>query len=183
MSLEICGPRVWHFHTSPAPKIFIVCKIFQSEKTLGCYFKFSSKAPLHQRQKPSLQHGYLSCIAACLLKTRHGRERGKTQILAFTMFSRNQIWLFSCRLSGSQNSRTSNENLLILVIAPSPLRIVWLVISTSWHIKANVAISDVSQHSAHSPSQNQIMKNEIKYSVQIQQHARVRVEVVFEWMS
>ena len=41
MSLEICGPRVWHFHTSPAPKIFIVCKIFQSEKTLGCYLKFS----------------------------------------------------------------------------------------------------------------------------------------------
>ena len=101
----------------PVPKIIIVCKIFQSEKTLGCYFKFSSKAPLHQRQKPSLQHGYLSCIAACLLKTRHGRERGKTQILAFTMFSRNQIWLFSCRLSGSQNSRTSNEDLLTRTLA------------------------------------------------------------------
>ena len=104
----------------PVPKIIIVCKTFQSEKTLGCYFKFSSKAPLHQRQKPSLQHGFLSCIAACLLKTRHGRERGKTQILAFTMFSRNQIWLFSCRLSGSQNSRTSNENPAYLGHRPLP---------------------------------------------------------------
>ena len=141
----------------PVPKIIIVCKIFQSEKTLGCYFKFSSKAPLHQRQKPSLQHGYLSCIAACLLKTRHGRERGKTQILAFTMFSRNQIRLFSCRLSGSENSRTSNEDWNPAYLADRSFRPENTLVRRHLSTSTNVAKLDVSQP-----------------------YASVRVEVVFE---
>lgn len=46
-------------------------------------------------------------------------EKSAMQTLEFTMFSGegwNQIWLFSCLLSGSQNSGTSNEETRTLLI-------------------------------------------------------------------
>ena len=141
MSLEICSP-VWHSHISHLAlelslwsQVSLCWKILHEYLLSGstlvaddihhhCYFKFYSKASIHQRHKISTPTRVSVMYCACLLKSQHGRVGENANIGIYNVFlpglKPNSVVFLSFKwLSKQQDIKwrlVDQKPLLILVI-------------------------------------------------------------------
>ena len=146
---------------SPIPKIIIVVtdfivlalakypRNFCLKKTVAISNSILKFPSLNVTKSP-LQHGYLSCIAECLLKTRHGRVGENANIAIYNVFlpglKPNSVVFLSFKWLWKQQEIKWRLEATLSWSSPSPLRMLCLA-STFEYLSANVAITDFYQYS------------------------------------